>query len=330
MLRRTTLCAMAVLVLAQVACSKEDSKGHALGLPQVKPPVANNTPAGIKSAALRLVDSNSALAVLSSRLFSGGPTNILDRLGKIDERLAEMDTRSQEEEKACLAAAATDWTQPAALPGGTSFPLAFQCLDSFETNGVSKMQIAFGVNNGFANMAEIQQRLGEASTAPQVASLVRAKMDGTSTEAWITMQGFDNSQSVTADDYFFLAIKGDSSTKAFEVSVGGTGKGIGVDCGVRVMSDGVSVYAKGVFASFHDLGTEDCTGSGASGTAAATDLCADATTLAAVDAANCANLKNFTLPEMTHSGLEAGGAKAASDAFIGATITGIQAFATKK
>lgn len=135
--------------------------------------------------------------------------------------------------------------------------------------------------------------------------------------------------SVTADDYFFLAIKGDSSSKAFEVSVGGTGKGIGVDCGVRLKSDGTTLYAKGVFASFGDLGVEDCSGTGTSG-AETVELCVDAATLTEVDAATCADLQTFTLPEMTHGGLEAAGGKAASDAFIAAQITGFGDFSEDK
>ncbi len=50
----------------------------------------------------------------------------------------------------------------------------------------------------------------------------------------------------------------------------------------------------------------------------------------AVDAAKCAALKTFTLPEMTHGGLESAGGLAASDAFIAADITGFGDFSEEK
>lgn len=78
------------------------------------------------------------------------------------------------------------------------------------------------------------------SAAP--ATLVRAKMDGTKTDVWLTMQKFDNSQTRKDTDVMWLAILADAATKAFEASAGGSGQGFGVDCGVRVKSDGSKVW----------------------------------------------------------------------------------------
>ena len=305
-------------------CSKEDKKGRALGIPKVKPPVESSAPSGIKSAALLLNQDSSPIAIMASRLFNGGPTDILEILGKVDGRLGEMDMRSQGAEKVCLDNEATPWTLPAALPGGASFPMYFQCVDKF-----GDIQIGFGIKENFAYLAEIQKRPSAGGVTPEVATLVRSNMDGSATEAWITMQSFDNSQTVSADDYFFLAVKGDTSSKGFEVAVGGTGKGIGVDCGVRLKSDGTSIYAKGIFASYGGLG-EDCSGTGVGNIAESVELCADAVTLTEVDAAKCASLTSFSLPEMTHLGLQAAGGLAASEAFIGAEITGFGDFAEEK
>jgi hypothetical protein len=327
--RVSKLSALGLLAVSSsvIGCSKnDDNKGRALGLPKVKPPVETSAPTGIKGAALLFTqqDDSSPLKTLASRFFSKGPTDILERLAQVDSRLSEMDTRSQETEKACLSTEATAWTLPAALPSSTSFPLYFQCVDKF-----GDIQIGFGVKDNNAYLAEIQKASTSGANSPQAATLVKANMDGSSTEAWITMQSFDNSASVSAEDYFFLAIKGDSATKGFEVSVGGKGQGIGVDCGVRVKSDGTSIYAKGIFASFGSLG-EDCTGAGTDNKAESVELCADAATLAAVDAAKCASLKTFTLPELTHIGLAAAGGLAASDAFVAADITGFGDFAEEK
>ncbi len=314
----------AALVLS-VGCNKDEEKGDSLGLPAVKPPVEAATPNGIKSGVALLLQGDSPLKTLASRIFSPGPTDVLDRLGKVDESLASMDSRAQESEKACISDTPVDWAAPSSLPTGTAFPLAFQCQESIEANGVAKIQMAFGIKDDYANLVQIQTRLTESASAPAVATLVKAKMDGSSTEAWITMQKFDLSPTASNDDYFWLAIKGDSNSKSFEMAVGGTGKGIGVDCGVQVKSDGSYVFAKGIFSSYGTIGGETCSGS----VGESVELCVDASTLVEVDSAKCEALSTFSLPAITHLGMASTG-KAASDAFIGATISGYTEFSEDK
>lgn len=323
-----------LLLSTLVACNKdEDKNGDGLGLPEVKPPVERNTPAGIQGNGAGLVQAMSPLATLGSRLFTNGPTSIMERLAAIDLRLREFDSQQAEAEDVapCTKEEAKLWAAPTALPGGAAFPIYLQCSKAFGGAG-SSFQLGFGIKDDYAYLIEIQTTEG-ASSAPKVATLVRARLDGTATEAWITMQKFDNSQTVKADDYFFLAIKVDDATKSLEVAVGGSGQGIGVDCGVRVRSNGTHIFGSGIFASFGDRGVETCDGAGDGSSSQSTpkvELCVDATTLAAADAASCAALTTFTLPELTHFGLEATGGKAASDALIAGKIEGVTAFAPKE
>lgn len=317
--------AAACFIVALAGCDTGNEKGESLGLPFVKPPVDRNTPAGIIASSAGLLLASSAINTLTSRLFTTGPTSITGRLDGIDMRLKEFDTRAKESKKACLNDGAKEWPLPAALPGGVAFPVYLQCLDEFSSQG-SGFQIAFGQKDGYAYLVELQKRGEAGSTAPQVATLVRAKMDGTATDAWITMQGFDQSQSAAAENYFFFAVHADDATKGFEIAVGGNGRGIGVDCGVQLRSDGANLYANGIFASYGDSGNETCSGA----VAPVSDLCLDATTLAAKDDATaCASIKAFTLPQVTHLGLGDTG-KDASDKFIAATISGYTNFNTNE
>lgn len=335
-LMNKTICLTFLMVGAGVVSCGKDKKGDPLGLPQVKPPVERNTPSGLKSSsALRLQTETtpSALSTMGSRFFTKGPTSIMEILARIDQSMASLDQRAQEGtgRPPCLDEEAKSWTVN--LPGGLTGTYYFQCFEersSPETNTSGKT--AFGVSGEYAYLVDLQDSTGQ---APRTASLVKAKMDGTMTEAWITMQKFDNSQTVSNDDFFFLNVKADDTSKAFEFSVGGTGKGIGVDCGTQVKSNGTLIYGTGVFASFGDRGVETCTGvvtaptTGKSDTnVARANLCVNASTLTSVADSQCDSMKSFSVPTLNHLDLKATG-KALSSAIIDASITGVSTFKPK-
>ena len=318
------------------SCGKE-KKGEALGLPQVKPPVERNAPNGIKSATSLWLQSSptTSLGVLGSRFFQKGPTSIMDTLDRLDQGLASLDKRSQEDgdgKVPCLSEEAKSWT--AKLPNGQTGTYLLQCyeeLESAENN--TKQKMAFGISGDYAYMVQLQDSSGP---APRTGSLVKAKLDGTLTEAWITMQKFDLSQSVSPEDYFFLNVKADDASKSFEFSVGGTGKGIGVDCGVRVRSNGTLIYGTGIFSSFGDRGVENCSGgtstssqnNSSQSTYPLVNLCVDANSMGSVSESQCESIKSFTVPELTHLGLKTTG-KDLSSAIIDEQISGVSAFKPK-
>jgi hypothetical protein len=162
-------------LVAVSACGKKDDNkgsGATTGAPQAYPPTALVTPsvllssAGTGSAnlfahishvdltpvadtyALRATpptepgnaNSKSALmAIVKDRLFSPGPTNILELVKKVDGRMAEYDRRVSEMENvpSCLSSSPVDvsstFSVPAAAVGETAaFPLFGQCQETVD------------------------------------------------------------------------------------------------------------------------------------------------------------------------------------------------------
>jgi hypothetical protein len=157
-------------LVAVSGCGKKDDKGSGAttGAPQAYPPTALVTPsvllssAGTGSAnlfarishvdltpvadtyALRAnptepgdANSKSALmTIVKDRLFSPGPTNMLEFVKKVDGRMAEYDRRVSDMENvpSCLSAAPVDvsssFSVPAAAAGATTFPLFGQCQET--------------------------------------------------------------------------------------------------------------------------------------------------------------------------------------------------------
>jgi hypothetical protein len=182
-LKNRAIVPLAIIGIGMISCGK-DKKGDPLGLPQVKPPVERNTPSALKSGSaltLQAETTPSALSTMGSRFFTKGPTSIMEILARIDQSMASLDQRSQEEGSGrppCLDEAAKAWTVN--LPGGLTGTYYFQCYEersSPETN--TKGKTAFGVNGEYAYLVDLQDSTGQ---APRAASLVKAKMDGTMTD----------------------------------------------------------------------------------------------------------------------------------------------------
>ena len=160
-------------LVAVSACGKKDDNkgsGATTGAPQAYPPTALVTPSVLLSSAgtgsaglfarISHVDltpvaetyalranptepgdatSKSALmTIVKDRLFSPGPTNMLDLVKKVDGRMGEYDRRVSQMETppSCLSSSPVDvsstFSVPAASAGETTFPLFGQCQETMD------------------------------------------------------------------------------------------------------------------------------------------------------------------------------------------------------
>jgi hypothetical protein len=242
-----------------------------LSLPKLQPPVVASTPAGFRSARLLASRSlqvpSSPLQTIKSRLFSAGPTDFSARIAKIDERLAEFATRSAEFQRKCLSATPVAWT-PAGLPGGISFPMSFQCREAL--GGPGGLTLFFGVGaDNFAYVAELQNADSSSSSAPRMAVLAKAPLDGSAVEV---IQVMDVSTASGPSRTSWLLISANKTALTMEISVAATAAGVGVGCGVRLRSASSLIWAAGEFAD--PFAPNPCSGT-------ITSVCATGGTLAA-------------------------------------------------
>jgi hypothetical protein len=149
---------LGLILLAAMGCAGKDAakdlNGGRLTLPQVYPLVRASTPSGliadpkyqpeVSLAASALVrggrvrglpqalggEINLAVAV-QERLYMGGPTELLRIVKDLDDRVAGLDTDASKHE--CLTATPVDKTY--SLPGGQTFNVKLQCLQSFGAAG---------------------------------------------------------------------------------------------------------------------------------------------------------------------------------------------------
>ncbi len=156
-------------LLAVSGCGKKEDKGsgESTGAPQVYPPTALVTPSSlVNSAGTGAVnlfalasdlnvsptpknymglaaptepsDSTTKTTIMNTvkeRLFSPGPTNMLELVKSVDRRMGEYDRRVSEMEKvpSCLSSAAVDVSSTFSVPaasGVTTFPLFGQCQET--------------------------------------------------------------------------------------------------------------------------------------------------------------------------------------------------------
>jgi len=165
-LTKIAVSGVALGLVALYACGKKDDKGSggSIGAPQAYPPTALVTPStlvtssGTKSAltvnaaatlnAVAKVTGLNAMTALpepsdktavmnevKSRLFSAGPTNMLNLVKNVDNRMKEYDSRVSGMEKAptCLSSTPVDVSTTFSVPaatGTTTFPLFGQCQET--------------------------------------------------------------------------------------------------------------------------------------------------------------------------------------------------------
>jgi hypothetical protein len=216
--------------------------GRGLSLPQLQPPITAATPAGFKARLLRMLQTASpSLQTIKTRLFSPGPADFSTRIAQVDARVAEFAKRASEFERKCLSSTPLAWT-PSTLPGGLSFPMSFQCKEAI--GGAGSLTLYFGVANGHAYIAELQD--STSSAAPRMAVLAKAPLDGNAVEVVQIMDNVATSGGVKSTSWLY--IYANKTTQTMELSVASTVAGVGVGCGARLRTANSLIWASGVFA----------------------------------------------------------------------------------
>eukprot|EP00499_Haloplacidia_sp_CaronLabIsolate_P014347 CAMPEP_0196781182 /NCGR_PEP_ID=MMETSP1104-20130614/9185_1 /TAXON_ID=33652 /ORGANISM="Cafeteria sp., Strain Caron Lab Isolate" /LENGTH=358 /DNA_ID=CAMNT_0042151403 /DNA_START=16 /DNA_END=1092 /DNA_ORIENTATION=- len=252
------LVAVAAVVIVMVM---KDNGGDDMGVPPLKPPVAESTPQGlvpppasrrrllreVAAGAGRLVQRRRlspppAMDTIKERLFSPGPTDFTNRLGMVDDRMAELNKRHKESERKCVNEATVTW-KPPTFPGAASFSLKFSCSETMGPD--SGLTVYFGKDTSHAYIAELQDPPPSASTSenppPTMAVLASITLDGDMVETWQIVSDAPNVSS-------WMHIVANRTADMLEVSVAGQGQGLGLGCGVRLRSVGDLVYSTGEYA----------------------------------------------------------------------------------
>jgi len=278
-------------LLAAVACGKKDEKStNPFDAPAVKPPVENQSPSAFKSTKLALA-ADPDLTKIKDRFYSDGPTDFLDRLGKVDERMAEFESRASGSDSGkCVSEEAQLWDLKD-IPGVGAFPMYFSCYDIPSQSQGTTMSIYFGKKDGYWYLAELSKN--ESGNEPPTIGVL-AKVNEAGTETTVVQVSIENNYTTS-----IFHIYANDTTKVFEMSnasnrttSNGSGSGpnyTGVGCGVRLKSDASFVYGAGRFAS------EDCS------TEPDTTVCGDAATLSSRNVNDCAaaGLDNFSVMSLT-------------------------------
>jgi hypothetical protein len=272
------------------ACSKGDSDdktpGKPLEAPAVEPPFARSLPEGLSLVKLNLEDepgkSNKEIALDALKILiapDGDFVGVKQRLQKIDDRMAELDKRAQESQKACLAdgVSATDFDLGSALPGEQTFALKVQCQEDLDDS----QQLAFGLT---ADTFYLTER----NTANGISVLASAPKDGSSVSAW---QIAASSDSTTVIQIFAKDGEGLEATIAGTDTSGQSGA---APCGLHVRAKGELVYMKASLAVANGCSTVE-------------EFCVSASTFEDVTATQCteAGLDRLTLTRLTPELVEA-------------------------
>ena len=326
MKRFSFIIASATVLALGSSCGKKKNRGSSLAMGQLFLPVKESAPVGLASgsaAGFGLTgESNftatlAELSTLKSRLFSPGPTDFMDRVKKVDDRLKELDQRQQESARKCVGEEPKEWKltglpdSQGGLTGSTSFWL--QCSETVNVSNVSptaKLTIYFGRKDGFSYLAELSSDT-EKSDPPTLAVLGKVDDASTKSEIWQVMLTSENEATTSKKHSMWMYILADKLSKNFEMSVGGTGKLAadpsqsegpfsGVGCGVKVKASATHVYGIG---RFHESGP----GGGNAGLPGETcddaerTICASAIDLSSKSDNDCSSLNNFnvSVPKLT-------------------------------
>lgn len=281
-----------------VACGKTDKDGKSFDAPAIRPPVAEASPDGFASSTGLSLTAGGELAEIKSRLYGPGPINFLDRLDKIDSRIAEYETRSASGDAPakCLDNEASLWDIQG-LPGVGAFPVYLQCLETMTTpESNTTLRVGIGQKDGYWYIAELQKN-PNANEPPTMGVVAKVKADGS--EATVVQMSVETNYTTS-----IFHIYADRTNQVFELanasnrtSKNGTGSGAnytGVGCGIRLKANASLIYSEGIFSS------ENCQQT-------ATEVCADAATLTAkTSGVDCstAQLSTFgTVMDLTAAGL---------------------------
>ena len=269
-----------------IACGKKDDKNtHPFNAPAVKPPVENQSPTGFKSTGLSL-SADSGLAEIKSRFYGDGPTDFIDRLTKVDARIAEFESRASSNDTGKCAGEEPKLWDLKDIPGIGAFPMYFSCYDVPSQSQGTTLSVYFGKKDGYWYIAELSKN--ESGNEPPTLGVL-AKVNEAGTETTVIQMSIETNFTTSV-----FHVYANDTTKVFEManasnrtSSNGSGSGAnytGVGCGVRLKANSSYVYGSGKFSS------ENCG-------AAATTVCANVSDLTNTSSTDCtgAGLDTFAV-----------------------------------
>lgn len=305
------------VAITVLACSKKS--GRPIGAPLIKPPVENNLPLGLKGGLglhLQATDTNAGIvAAIKEYLYpTDGFVGPMERLGKVDERMAELDSRSKESERACLSETATDYNYGTTMPGSATFTMKFQCQEELSSPDTTSQQMGFGLADDLLYLEEHSK----STDGGGILVFAQGSTKENSSEIWDIRYSAANTATNSSDtaNVALLHIKG-GDTSGAEFTVSGSVSGTGSFwCGVHVKSNSSYIYVEGKFPQ----GTNGCD------TVESKTLCFEASGLAETDLTNCtgASLNTFALTSLSSAVAEAYLANAKT--LVDTTISGYTDF----
>lgn len=242
------LFSLSIITLA--ACSKDRASGKGFGIPEVEPPVEAATPSALADAARAalynrvhsipyrditpMVSPEFDMSNFQDRLFGVGPTVIFEILASIDDRIAEINTRSADSSSDCLTQDPVAYTVTPFGLNEESFDMNLQCYDDLSDAGDATNYLMFGKKDDSFSLLEA---VGAAYKAIQVTP-VTGETDKFEVLAYMGV-GYTNTPTWYDMSYAALSLKANSATNSVEIAFAGVGVGF---CGVHLKSDGSKIY----------------------------------------------------------------------------------------
>lgn len=274
-------------------------EGKSLGIPLVRPPVDESTPQGFQPTRRNLQGfvEHTPLSRLQDHVFEyryDDPTvsTLTYRVYMVDERMESLEARALESARKCIDETPKSWTPAMAFPDNREFPMWFQCEEVL--NNESKM--FFGIKDGIAYVAEIQDYSQSSESAPSMAVLAEVAQDESLTRIWEIHTVYDGTMPTSSFWKEIVATKtldaeGAVTASQLEVSIATTASGdSGIGCGIRLKADLTNVWSRGEFSDMNCGTTIE-------------DICLDSVNLNEVADSECNHLTTFDVADMTQTNL---------------------------
>jgi len=254
------LVAAAVIIPVYFLVLKKQSSTNesrfSLNIPDMKPPVMAVSPVGIVgpsyASKIAMNDLSHAMMkpaivfnvseTIKGRLYSGGPTDFTYRLGKVDERVAELRFRMTTTTMNCINSTSALYSP--VLPLGQKFDMYFNCKDSLD-NGLAFLFFGTDKTSTYFYVGEFfPARPNDLSMTSNIIVLAKVDAAANYVEIW---QIISDDTSSTASYFHIVANR---TSRVLGVSVAGVGSNIGLEmaCGVQMVSNTNFMYASGEFA----------------------------------------------------------------------------------
>ncbi|MCX6110464.1 MAG: hypothetical protein NTZ90_12775 [Proteobacteria bacterium] len=311
-MNRGILFCVSILAVSATACGKKSKKaGMAVAVPAVEPVVRAATPKGLIGTSSALADglvvTNPATSI-KSRIFSTGPTEILQILKNVDTTIDGYETRMNGKLVKCLADYSGDSlvdTTPVTFAntvdfdgnGSTDLDLEFtqylNCTEALDTAGESWR--AFGRKTIDGKVNWYVREGGTESSSQAGASAIRVVDGSDEAEVWFRV----GKKATAKTQSTALAHLKRSSDGTIEYTH--TGSGVGYDCGLHMLSKSNLMYIKvAVDQEIQNQGGTTC-----------------ATSTAATSKEYCIDGSSSSFTEKTIAECSAAGLKAAAFALKG-------------